>query len=722
MDDIIRVKGQFYILGSSSMADEQSRVLKHADTFAVFDRHGDIRPLGFEDHGLYHEGTRFLSRHVIKLEDKSPLLLSSTVRENNEILVVDLTKPDFVTSKGDTIDRGVLHIGRSIFLFEGAFYERIQIANYGLDPIQFSFTLEFEADYVDIFEVRGMKRKKRGNVLEASVKSKEIVLGYEGIDTVKRFTRIRFSPKAEEVAAGRAKFSVSLDPQGSAAFDLTISCDGESEAPDRREGFDQAFRKVQAAHDELQKDTCHVETSNEQFNDWLNRSTADIRMMLTRTDCGFYPYAGIPWFNTVFGRDGIITAFETLWIYPDIAKGVLSYLASKQAKTKILSQDAEPGKILHEERKGEMVALKEIPFGQYYGTIDATPLFVVLAGHYYERSGDLDFIRKLWPAIEKALSWIDTYGDSDGDGFVEYASNSDGGLSNQGWKDSDDSVFYANGKLAAPAIALCEVQGYVYEAKQKAGMLALRLDKKKKGEELQREAETLQKKFVKSFWLQKLGTYAIALDGKKKRCKVRSSNAGHCLFSGIATEEHARSIAGQMLEEEFFTGWGIRTIASSEPRYNPMSYHNGSVWPHDNALIGYGMSRYGLKEEVAKVMTGLFDASIFADSHRLPELFCGFNRCPGEGPTLYPVACDPQAWASAAVFLLLQACLGISIQAQENKVYVNKPILPPFLQEVTVKNLRVGASSLDITFKRHEQDVTINVMRKDGDVELVATK
>ncbi|MCZ6775357.1 MAG: amylo-alpha-1,6-glucosidase [Ignavibacteria bacterium] len=721
MDEVIRVKDQFYILASSSVADEQTRVLKHAETFAVFDRHGDIRPLGFEDHGIYHQGTRFLSQLVLKLEEKNPLLLSSTVKEDNELLTVDLTNPNFESQDQRMIHSGTIHLGRLTYLWESCCYERILMSNYGLRSVAFTLSLIFDADYVDIFEVRGTKRLKRGIKLDTVVEEDHVVLSYRGLDGKLRKTTLAFATKPQELRADQARFAVTLEPHEKATLSLTVSCELEDE-PVRNETFDQAFVKNKNMYQNLRLDACVVETSNEQFNDWLNRSRADLYMMVTQTPQGLYPYAGIPWFSTIFGRDGIITALETLWVDPEIARGVLGYLAAHQARDIIPEQDAEPGKILHEERKGEMVSLKEIPFGCYYGTIDATPLFVALAGHYYERTGDRAFIQELWPHIQLALNWIDTYGDVDKDSFVEYERRTAGGLSHQGWKDSEDSIFHADGNSAPPSIALCEVQGYVYDAKLKAARLASMLQNDNEAKRLRREAEALRKKFLKDFWCQELGTYALALDGNKRPCQVKSSNAGQCLFSGIATEEHARTVAQGLLTEDFFTGWGIRTIASSESRYNPISYHNGSIWPHDNALIAFGMSRYGLKDEVVKVLAGLFDASLFVDQHRLPELFCGFVRRPGEAPTLYPVACDPQSWASGSVYLLLQSCLGLSIQAHENKIYFHHPALPTFLQEVSIKNLKVGSACVDIELKRHEQDVGVNVRRREGDIEVVVTK
>ena len=381
-------------------------------------------------------------------------------------------------------------------------------------------------------------------------------------------------------------------------------------------------------------------------------------------------------------------------------------------------RDAQPGKILHEFRTGEMANLDEIPFGRYYGSVDATPLFVVLAGAYLERTGDRALLSRLWPHLERALHWVDRYGDADGDGFVEYSGRSERGLINQGWKDSGDAIFHEDGSAVEGPIALCEVQGYVWAAKRAAATIAEALQLKGRARRLQADAEKLRARFDEVFWDDALGTYVLALDGDKSPCRVRASNAGHALFAGIALETRASRLAATLLDRESYSGWGVRTLSSAERRYNPMSYHNGSVWPHDNALITAGLGRYGLTPEASRVLFSFFELSRAVDLRRLPELICGFERSPGAGPTLYPLACAPQAWAAGAVFLMLQACLGLSIRGREGQILLERPTLPPFLETLRIDDLRVGSASVDLSLSRRGPEVSVDVARSSGHVSV----
>ncbi|HEY3935565.1 MAG TPA: amylo-alpha-1,6-glucosidase [Gemmatimonadales bacterium] len=713
-------ENQYYIAATEERADDRTRVLKHGDTFAVFDRHGDIKQIGNREQGIYCDGTRLLSHLELLLNGEPPLLLSSTVRDDNALLAVDLTNPDIFEEGHVRVARGSLHLFRSIFLWEGCCYERQVLANHSLAPIDASISIHYDADFADIFEVRGSPRTARGE-RTYQVDEEEGELLYHGLDGVERSTRVVSDPSATALAPGELRFDISLAPQAVETIFFTWIFDVGS-ARARALQYDDALN---AAFDSLARRRnieSAVSTSNEQFDSWLSRSSADVHMMITQTAHGPYPYAGVPWFSTPFGRDGIITALEYLWINPELARGVLRYLASTQAEAVIAAEDAEPGKILHEARRGEMAALKEIPFGRYYGGADTTPLFVILAGAYYERTGDRDTAEHLWPHVERALEWMWKYGDSDGDGFLEYNRRSKDGLVNQGWKDSHDAVFHHDGRLAEPPIAMCEIQGYACAALRAASELAQALGRAERAVELDQHAEKLRQQIDEAFWCEDIGTYALALDGKKQPCVVRASNAGHLLFCGIPGREHAARIAETLLDASSYSGWGVRTVATSEVRYNPMSYHNGSIWPHDNALIGLGLARYGIKSGAMRVLTGLFDASMVADLHRMPELFCGFARRPGEGPTAYPVACAPQSWAAAAVYLLLQSCIGLNISAPKKEVQFRYPELPRWLDRVVINNLKVGAGSLDLELYRENADVGVTIARREGEVNVVVVK
>lgn len=719
--DIIQVGKQFYIRADSSLAEGQTMSLLHGDTFAVFDRHGDIQPVGLGEQGIFHEDARHLSQLEFSVSGKRPLLLSSGVHEDNIVLSADLTNPDMDLSSGELLPHGLLHLDRKKFLTDGACLERISAINYAQNALDVEISFKFGADFADVFEVRGHKRERQGTFLPEQIEEQGITLRYQGLDHVLRRTRIRCSLPPSSISANTIAVTLHLEPQQETSLLLDVLCEYDGEAG-KSLVFESALQRVNQERRTSPLSGFHISTSNEQFNHWSDRSIADLQMMLTETPLGYYPFAGVPWFSTVFGRDGLITALELLCPAPEVAKGVLAFLAATQATTTDRERDAEPGKILHEMRKGEMARLREVPFGSYYGSVDATPLFVMLAAAYFERTADQDFLRSIWSNVEAALNWIDHIGDVDGDGFVEYARQTNEGLLQQGWKDSQDSVFYSSGTLAKGPIALCEVQSYVYAARVGIAAVAEELGFVSIASEQRAKAKDLREKFEAAFWSDELSTFALALDGDKRQCKVRTSNAGHCLFSGIASESHTRLVRKSLLSPGMFSGWGVRTLACEEKRYNPMSYHNGSVWPHDNAIIAYGAMQCRDKELPLRILTGMLDLSLFVDLRRLPELICGFPRRPGKGPTLYPVACSPQAWAAGACFLVLQSCLGLSIRAKESRIYLRHSALPETLQRVEIRNLKVGAASVDLSFERHAETVAFDIPRRTGEIEVVAMR
>jgi glycogen debranching enzyme len=707
----------FYIPGTGS-STRPRRTLKQGDCFAVLDSHADIGVTPGGPDGIFFCDTRYLSHLEILLNGSQPLLLGSNVRDDNSILTVDLTNPDIFIDQKLSQPKDALHVVRTFFLLRGVAYQRLRMHNHGNRPFDVRLSVAYGSDFADLFEVRGLRRKRRG-IANFEVGESSVTLNYKGLDGKRLRTTVLFDPVPDQLSANAAAYAFELGPNESRSVYVTVKCDPgvvENIALPFRRGLRAAFHARQTAS----RGMATITSSNQIFNEVMCRSMADLAMLSTDTDQGPYPYAGIPWYSTTFGRDGIITALQMLWCDPRIAKGVLRRLAAYQATAFDPRADAEPGKVLHEMRGGEMAALREVPFGLYYGSVDATPLFVMLAGLYAEHTGDIETLREIWPNVDAALDWIDGPGDPDRDGFVEYHRADEKGLVNHGWKDSYDAIFHADGSLAQGPIALCEVQGYVYLAKRSAARAARRLGMQTRGDALDAQATKLAERFEAAFWCADIGTYALALDGQKRPCRVRTSNAGQVLFSGIAEPARADAVMRDLMRPSFFSGWGIRTVARDEPRYNPMSYHNGSVWPHDNSLIAAGFARYGHKDAIDRLFKGLFDAAAYMDLRRLPELYCGFQRGRERGPTLYPVACSPQAWAAGTPLLLLQSSLGLEFNPARNEILLRKPRLPPFLEEVTLRNLRLGRSVLDLMVGRHGNDVSLQVLRNESQIMVAA--
>ncbi|HEY2445542.1 MAG TPA: amylo-alpha-1,6-glucosidase [Rhizomicrobium sp.] len=693
-------------LGAAASGTRQF-VLKQGDVFLVADIHGDV---GGESDGLFRDDTRALSRLQLFIGGCRPSLLSGAVSQDNVFFTAHLTNHPLSPIGGQSTPEGVIHVERTRFLWDLRLYECVTFTNFSERRAELPFSLHYAADFRDMFEVRGLRRPARGLLLAPSTSDRGVMLGYEGLDRMARSTAIGFSPPPHRLSGDRADFRIALAP--GARHELYVEIGTEfAEIPGRKR-FRAAAARARLSMRRVRRQGGSMRSSGRLFDEWMERSRADLALLTTELPTGPFPYAGIPWFSTPFGRDAIITSLQILWLDPSLARGVLAFLAQTQSHESSAFQDSSPGKIMHEARKGEMTTLKEVPFGQYYGAVDTTPLFVILAGAYAERTGDLELIDQLWPALEAATSWIVTEQKIDPDGLVAYRSTGSG-LVNQGWKDSNDSIFHADGSLARGPIAVVEVQGYAFAAFRAMASLCERRRDAESATRWRKRAEALRAGVEAQFWLDELGTYAIARDGEQRLCRVRASNPGHLLYVGLPSRKRARRVIEQLLSPAFNSGWGIRTLAHGEVRYNPMSYHNGSVWPHDVALCAAGLGRYGDRQGVVRLMGEMFEAAVRFDM-RLPELFCGFPRSRGEPPIAYPVACLPQAWSSGAPFMLLQSCLGLRIDGLRGEIHVVRPVLPTGIDNIVLRKLAVGEATASVVFQRVGERVVAYPQDKDS--------
>jgi len=699
-------------------------VLKDGETFAMLDGRGEIHPATHPDSGIFHRGTRHVSRLQLLLWGRPPTVLSATERGEIGLHVSHLSNEN---EGGTAPSRGTLHLERSTLVHAAACLQQLSFTSFEPLPVRVPLRLRLDADFRDIFEVRGMERPRRG-VIESQATARGLLFTYAGLDGEVRRTLLELGETPLERGSHQLALELELEPRRTRRLCLVLDFHPQAGpgALTPEERYDQALAATLQRCEHDRRLAARVESDNPSFNHWIRRSASDVQLLASPVEQGLYPYAGVPWFSCPFGRDGLITARQLLLVEPRLARGVLAYLAEHQARSHDPSRDAEPGKVLHEARLGEMAALAEIPFGQYYGSVDATPLFVMLAGDYYQRSADREFIAHLLPALEEAMAWIQATEAGAADGFLRYLCAAHGGLRNQGWKDSDDAVHHADGRLASGSIALCEVQAYAYGARRAMAQILQDLGRGSAAASQLEEAERQRQRFHGAFWCEAIGTYALALDGEGRACAVRTSNAGHCLLTGIAPTGAAASVARQLMAPSSFNGWGVRSLDEREQRYNPMSYHNGSVWPHDNGLIALGLARYGRTAEAMRLFTGLFDTARAMPMYRLPELFCGFPRREDEGPTLYPVACSPQAWASGSVFALLEAMTGMAIgrDAESGRVRVRfqRPALPGAINRLEVGGLRLGEEEIDLQLHRSENDVGVVVRRRTAGVDVVIVK
>jgi glycogen debranching enzyme len=650
--------------------------------------------------GLYRYGTRFLHTCNLYLQGHSLVTLSHQVAHLGNTCHIDLTNTSFSSKDGTSVEQGAIHVSRLIELEQDYLLQHLTITSFHPTPVSVAVSLQINADFCDLFEVRGWKREQRGEILPGEYTQKELFLRYRGLDKIERTTHVQFEPETTYVQPERIDWP------------LNLTC-GEPVQITTRMTMEESTVEMLAPKPAItlwrdQHEQPAIITNDPFFNRFLAQGMHDLLMLSTMTPYGYYPYAGIPWFNCPFGRDGLIAALEFLPFYPQVARGTLAFLAAYQGKKVDAFTDEEPGKILHEFRMGEMAHCKEIPYIPYYGTVDATPLFLIALEAYMGWTNDITFLEQLWPNAEAAARWLITYGDKDGDTFIEYHCASEKGLSNQGWKDAWDAISHGDGRIAQSPLALCEVQGYAYAAYRAMSQLARRLGKDYEATYWDRAANKLRANFLHRFWWEEEQVFYLGLNEQKEPCDVVSSNAGQCLWTGIVPEHMAHKIIHRLMRNDMFSGWGIRTLSAQTRRYNPMSYHNGSIWPHDTALVGLGFAQYNGKQEASRLLKSLFDASAYYEDWRLPELYCGFTRREGYGPTHYPVSCSPQAWAAGAPFALLNGLLGFQADAAQGRLTLNQPSLPEWLTTLELRNIRVGG-----------RQVHLHLMRIDGYTEVI---
>jgi len=680
--------------------------LKSGAGFLVCNSRGDVT--GGAD-GLFVDDTRLLSRFILSTGGVLPSRLNSGVSRDNVFFVCHATNRPLPPMGGKAAPAGTLHIERRRLLWNDRVYERVRLSNYGAETVMLPLTFEFEADFRDIFEVRGATRALRGQTAAPQVDGRWVRFGYRGLDEVERSAVIAFSAPPGRLDARQARFLWSLERGESE--ELFVEIGRHLEDTPSAERFRRAAVDARLARRRQRRAGAAVSADKgSPFDAWIAQARSDVALLSEPLATGPYPFAGIPWFCTPFGRDGIITAWQMLWLEPALAAGVLRYLAARQATETNPFADAEPGKIMHETRGGEMCALGEMPFGLYYGGVDTTCLFVALAGAYFQRTGDAELIAEIWPNLIAAAGWMEGPGDSNGDGLVDYARAEETGLANQGWKDSGDSIFHADGRFPEGPVALVEVQGYAYAAWLAMADLTEALGVG--GADAWRaQARRVRRLVEERFWMEDEEFYAVALDGEGRPCRAITSNPGHLLFAGLPAPERGAAVARRLLGAEFRTGWGVRTLARDQARYNPMAYHNGSVWPHDTAIAAAGMARYGEREAARRLLGELFEAA----SHfqmRLPELFCGFDKRPGEPPVAYPVACLPQAWAAGSVFMLLQAALGVELDAPSRLLTVREPLMPRGVANLDIRGLEFDGERFSLSFQC--RDGTISVSAADA--------
>lgn len=692
-------------------------VMKHGSHFLVMDQSAHVPGCNTLGYGYYRYDTRHLSQWEMTL-DGIPLSMLSASTHDGYAGSFLYTNP-----QTELISQQTLMIQRDIVLGD-ALWERVVLQNYHTQALDCVLKFKFQSDFADMFEVRGLNLPTRGTrmIPHAGKNGRSLYLAYKGVDDVLVETVIEFfgiAPESIDEAEGEVILHIVLPPRQHREFQtcITTRMDGKPVSDVRKTGFVDARRTADNAYRDWCNSSTRVKTAHEVFDLALERSIRDLYILRQPTPKGFGLSAGVPWYCAVFGRDSAITAWQVMPFLPDLSRECIEVLAAYQGTERNVFKAEFDGKIMHELRVGELARIGFIPHTPYFGTVDATQLWLYVFAQYIDWSGDLEFARRLWPAVKQALAFLDEALDERG--YISYKRESDKGLDNQGWKDSGDSVMYPDGTLAEPPIALCEVQAYLYAAWLETARMARLLGDDDLSRNLQKSAAELKERFYKDFWIPSERFVALALDAHGNPCNVISSNPGHCLFTGILDDEEANLVADRLMSPEMYCGWGVRTLSKATTSFNPMSYHNGSVWPHDNAIIAEGLRKIGRPKDAHQIMLSMLEVAQFEPDFRLPELFCGFERDGSTRPIDYPVSCSPQAWAAGASLQLLKSCLNLQPEACNGILRIVEPDLPEWLGRVTLRGLRVGSAILDLSFAASQTGMSsCQVLHKSGKIRV----
>jgi glycogen debranching enzyme len=712
--------------GSSAAPRNVARavVSKAGDVFFLSERNGELPADNQDGFGLYYHDCRYLDGYRIRFSGTPPNVLVSAANRGSiaefELTNEQLQVPD---AKSIPVQTFGVHIQRVIDGDRLTVHDLITIDNYDVQSHELPLSFDFESHFEDLFEIRGLHPKKIGRENKPEWRDGVLVLSYSGADGVLRRTEVHFEPTPTKSSGNSAEYHLKLNAGQREQLNISFEIVETRERPAIGKRFrskpDEVAHGIDRASHHWLAGCAEVQSNSVQLTRVMQRSLLDLGILRSELDGYHYFAAGLPWYGALFGRDSIISALQTLAYAPTIAEETIRLLAKYQGTKNDDWRDEEPGKILHELRRGELANLNEIPQTPYYGAVDSTPLFLILVGEHANWTGDLGLFKDIRQHVDRALHWMDHGGAHPNGKYLSYASKSSKGLGNQGWKDSGDSVMNSDGSLATPPIALVEVQGYVYRAKRLIADLYGRAGENQIADRLRGQAAELKRAFNRDFWVESKNFYAIALQKDNRPAAVISSNPGQALWSGIIDDNKAEAVVDHLAAEDMFSGWGIRTLSHKERRYNPIGYHLGTVWPHDNSIIAAGLRRYGFNKQALQILESIVSAGQHFEHARLPEVFGGFSQRDFSIPVRYPVACHPQAWAAGSVPFMMSSLLGLSANAFNNHLRVVRPVLPSFVNELDFRRIKIGHSTIDLHFERvRDAEVHVDVVNRDGSIQV----